>query len=103
MPVLLAALLGLGIWSYLEISRALADSNVAKLRSQRMSAGLALDRGLQLCREGKVSEGMLWLAESLVVNPEEDRGFAGVVRLNLNAWRATMTVPRFPHRPRTTG
>ena len=51
-------------------------SNAAKLESQRMSAGLALDRGLQLCREGKVSEGMLWMAESLAVNPEEDRGFA---------------------------
>ena len=63
-------------------------------RSRQLSAGLALDRGLLLCRESKVSEGMLWLAESLVVNPEEDRGFADVVRLNLNAWRATMTVPR---------
>ena len=93
-PVFLAALLGLGIWSYLQISRALADANAEKLKSQRMSAGLALDRGLQLCHEGKVSEGMLWLAESLVVNPEEDRGFADVVRLNLNAWRATMTVQR---------
>ena len=68
--------MGLGIWSYLEVSRALTDSNAAKLKSQRMSAGLALDRGLQLCREGKVSDGMLWMAESLEVNPEEDRGFA---------------------------
>ena len=62
--------------------------------SRRQSAGLALDRGLQLCQEGKVSEGMLWMAESLAVDPEEDRGFADVVRLNLAAWRATMTVQR---------
>ena len=63
-------------------------------RSRRLSAGLALDRGLQLCQEGKVSEGLLWMAESLAVNPEEDRGFAGVVRLNLAAWRAPLTVQR---------
>ena len=63
-------------------------------RSRQLSAGLALDRGLQLCQEGKVSEGLLWMAESLAVNPEEDRGFADVVRLNLTAWRATMTVQR---------
>jgi WD40 repeat protein len=93
-PVLLAALLGLGIWSYLEVTHALNDSNAARLKSQRMSAGLALDRGLQLSHEGKVSEGMLWMAESLAVNPDEDRGFADVVRLNLTAWRATMTVQR---------
>ena len=62
--------------------------------SRRQSAGLALDRGLQLCQEGKVSEGMLWMAESLAVNPKEDRGFADVVRLNLAAWRAAMTVQR---------
>ncbi|WP_165227218.1 protein kinase domain-containing protein [Aquisphaera insulae] len=90
----LAALLGLGIWSYTEINRALADANAEKLKSQRMSAGLALDRGLQLSLEGKVTEGLLWMPESLAVNPEEDRGFADLVRLNLAAWRATMTVQR---------
>src|SRR5262245_13424889 len=37
---------------------------------------------------------MLWMAESLAVNPDEDRGFAEVVRLNLAAWRAHMTVQR---------
>ena len=68
--VFLAVLLGLGIWSYSEINLALDDANVAKLESQRMSAGLAFDRGLQLCQDGKVSEGMLWMAESLAVNPE---------------------------------
>jgi WD40 repeat protein/tetratricopeptide (TPR) repeat protein len=93
-PALLAFLLGQGIWSDLEIRRALADANAAKLKSQRMSAGLALDRGLQLCQEGKVSEGMLWLAESLAVTPEEDHDFATVVRLDLSAWRTAVPVQR---------
>src|SRR5262249_22714227 len=92
--VFLAVLLFMGIWSYSSINRALADANTQKLKSQRMSAGLALDRGLQLCELGRVSEGMLWMAESLAVNPEEDRGLARVVRLNLAAWRAPMAVQR---------
>ncbi|HZN64747.1 MAG TPA: serine/threonine-protein kinase [Tepidisphaeraceae bacterium] len=70
------------------------DAEVARAASQRMSAGLALDRGLQLCQDGKVSEGMLWMADSLAFNPELDRGFAGVVRLNLAAWRQTQSVQR---------
>ena len=70
------------------------EAELARVASQRMSGGLALDRGLQLCQDGKVSEGMLWMAESLAVNPHEDRGFANVVRLNLAAWRAPMTVQR---------
>jgi WD40 repeat protein/serine/threonine protein kinase/tetratricopeptide (TPR) repeat protein len=70
------------------------EAEVARAASQRMSAGLALDRGLQLCQDGKVSEGMLWMADSLAFNPEHDRGFADVVRLNLAAWRQTVSVQR---------
>src|SRR5260221_1835656 len=73
---------------------ALADANAAKLKSQRMSAGLALDRGLQHCQEGRVAEGLLWMAESLAVSPAEDNDFARVVRLNLSAWRAKLAVQR---------
>jgi WD40 repeat protein/serine/threonine protein kinase/tetratricopeptide (TPR) repeat protein len=70
------------------------EAERARVASQRMSAGLALDRGLQLCQDGKVSEGMLWMADSLAFNPEQDRGFADVVRLNLAAWRQSFSVQR---------
>src|SRR4051812_32926355 len=70
------------------------EAELARTASQRMSAGLALDRGLQLCRDGKVAEGLLWMADSLAFNPEQDRRFANVVRLNLAAWRQGVSVQR---------
>jgi WD40 repeat protein/serine/threonine protein kinase/tetratricopeptide (TPR) repeat protein len=70
------------------------EAELARAASQRMSAGLAFDRGLQLCQDGKVSEGMLWMADSLAFNPEQNRGFADVVRLNLAAWRQALSVQR---------
>lgn len=90
----LAALLGMGIWSYSTISQALANESAQKLKSQRMSAGLAFDRGLQQCQEGNVAEGLIWMAESLAVNPDQDRHFADVVRQNLAAWQAPLTIQR---------
>jgi eukaryotic-like serine/threonine-protein kinase len=90
----LAGLLGLGVWSYSSISRALKNESAERLKSQRMSAGLAFDRAQQLCQEGKTAEGLLWLTECLAVNPEEDRALDEIVRLNLAAWRAPLTVQR---------
>ena len=99
--LLLAALLGLGLWSYSTIVRALETANLAtkradeeKLRSQRMSAGLALDRGLTDCQQGKIASGLLWMAESLAIAPPEDTAFAGVAKQNLAAWRAPLTIQR---------
>jgi WD40 repeat protein/tetratricopeptide (TPR) repeat protein/predicted Ser/Thr protein kinase len=83
--LLLAALLGLGIWSYSSIVR-------EKHRSQRMSAGLALDRGLSDCQQGKIPSGLLWMAESLAVAPPEDTAFAEIAKQNLAAWRAPLTI-----------
>ena len=99
--LLLAALLGLGIWSYSSIVRALETANLAtkkadaeKLRSQRMSAGLALDRGLNDSQQGQIASGLLWMAESLAIAPPEDTAFAGVAEQNLAAWRAPLTIQR---------
>ena len=79
---------------YRDAEAARGAEHVAKLKSQRMSAGLAFDRGLGLCQEGRVAEGLLWMAESLAVTPDEDHDFATVVRLNLSAWGATLPVQR---------
>lgn len=57
-----------------------------KLRSDRMSAGLAFDRGLRTCADGNVPEGLLWMAESLRVIPAEDAEFARVVGANISRW-----------------
>ncbi|MBL8819680.1 MAG: protein kinase [Planctomyces sp.] len=82
----------------LETQRAEAE----KLRSDRMSAGLAFDRGLQSCAEGNVSDGLLWMAESLGVTPAEDKDFARVVSSNLQRWCTELVALRriipFEHR-----
>src|SRR5262249_26301383 len=75
-----------------ERDAALNDANAARLRAQRMSAGLAFDNALQLCQAGKVADGLLWMSEALAVSPPEDEHFAAVVRTNLAAWRAQITV-----------
>lgn len=73
-----------------------------KLRSDRMSAGLAFDRGQQSCADGNVVEGLLWMAESLGVCPVEDQDFARVVSSNLDRWCTELVALRrilpFEHR-----
>ncbi len=59
-----------------------------------MSAGLALDRGLDDSQQGKIASGLLWMAESLAIAPPEDTAFAGVAKQNLAAWRTPLTIQR---------
>ena len=81
-----------------EMRRAEAE----KLRSDRMSAGLAFDRGQQSCADGNVVEGLLWMAESLGVCPAVDQDFARVVSSNLDRWCTELVALRrilpFEHR-----
>ncbi len=55
--------------------------------AQRLSVGLALDRGLMLCEQGDVGRGLLWLARSLEIAPAEAADLQGTIRTNLAAWR----------------
>jgi WD40 repeat protein/tetratricopeptide (TPR) repeat protein len=82
----------------IERDAALADATAARLKSQRMSAGLAFDRALELCQAGKTADGLLWIAEALNVSPPEDEHFAQVVRTNLAAWRAPLPVRQAVYR-----
>ena len=40
--------------------------------AKRLTAQLALDRGLLLCEQGKVDDGLLWLAQSLKEAPRQE-------------------------------
>src|SRR5262249_28364065 len=62
-----------------------AQTEAALRESQRLSAALALDRGLRLCEED-VAQGMLWLARSVELAPKDD-GLQRAARMNLAAWR----------------
>ena len=69
---------------------AIAAKNVAdegRRDAQRTSSRLALDRGLSLCQEGEVGQGMLWMARSLELASSEQTAMIRVTRLNLASWR----------------
>jgi WD40 repeat protein len=61
--------------------------------SKRLSAILALDRGLTLCQED-VAGGLLWLARSLEVAPAGDAALQHAIRANLAAWHRRLHVLR---------
>jgi eukaryotic-like serine/threonine-protein kinase len=52
----------------------------------RLSASLALDRGLVQCEAGETPIGLLWLARALQLAPAEPSDLQHVIRLNLSAW-----------------
>src|SRR5262245_45036870 len=67
-----------------------AQTEAALRESKRLSAGLALDRGLRLCEED-VAQGLLWLARSVELAPKDD-GLQRAARMNLAAWRRRLHV-----------
>jgi WD40 repeat protein/tRNA A-37 threonylcarbamoyl transferase component Bud32 len=54
------------------------------------SAHLAYGRGLTLCQEGNVPEGLLWLARGVEIAPADADDLQRALRLNLTAWRKEM-------------
>jgi hypothetical protein len=69
-----------------EADRNAVEADEAKRKAQRISAGLAIDRGLSLCEQGEVDWGLLWLARSLEYLPNEDSDLQRTVRANLVDW-----------------
>ncbi len=55
-------------------------------RSGRLSAGLALEKGIALAEEGHADRGLMWMLEALKSAPESAEGFRKVARWNLGAW-----------------
>jgi WD40 repeat protein len=55
-------------------------------KSRRLSAGLAMDKGIALAQEGYADRGLLWMLEALRTAPDDAEGFRKVVRWSLGAW-----------------
>jgi WD40 repeat protein/serine/threonine protein kinase len=49
-------------------------------------ARLALDRGMNLCEQGNVRDGILWLAHSLRITPADDADLQHLIRVSLGGW-----------------
>jgi WD40 repeat protein len=62
----------------------------ALAESRRLSATLAVDRGLSYCEKGEVGHGLLWLVRALEVAPEDQTDLKRVARINLAAWRSRL-------------
>jgi WD40 repeat protein len=57
------------------------------VRDKRVqTAEFALNNGLGKCAEGKIGEGMLWLARSLELAPDDAKDYDRVARTNLGSW-----------------
>jgi WD40 repeat protein/serine/threonine protein kinase len=78
-----------------EAHRVLADQVAERLRQEQtattlVSARLALERGLTLCEQGSASQGMLWLARSLQIAPEQDADLCRDIRTSLDRWGSSL-------------
>jgi WD40 repeat protein/tRNA A-37 threonylcarbamoyl transferase component Bud32 len=66
--------------------------------TRQMTAGLALDRGRAAWEAGDSSQGLLWMARSLTLAPEDDPALQEAIRINLAGWVATLPPPQPPLR-----
>lgn len=77
--------------------QALTESKRAREKqvvALRRATAMALNRGLTFCDEGDLSRGLLWLAHSLEIAPEEAADLERVIRCNLHAWGGQCPPPR---------
>src|SRR5207244_586027 len=62
--------------------------------AERLSSALALQRGLALCEQGDAARGMLWLAHSLKIAPEQAVDHQRDIRLSMAQWRHHVHAPK---------
>jgi WD40 repeat protein/serine/threonine protein kinase len=69
-------------------NEALAQADRYRTQAEGLSAALALQRGLALCEQGDAASGLLFLAHSLKLAPEQAADLQRDVRANLLRWHA---------------
>jgi serine/threonine protein kinase len=76
-------------------SKSADDLASALKKSQEYSAHIALDRALELCDRGDLSQGILWLGRSLeLADRAESTDLEECIRANLTAWHQEFRAPR---------
>jgi eukaryotic-like serine/threonine-protein kinase len=86
---LTALSVGFGVYQGQEaaaLRREQAKTEAALRKSELLSVRLTLDQGLKLCEEGNPAAGMLWLARSLEMVPDEADDIDRTIRASLEAW-----------------
>ncbi|MFI5458295.1 MAG: NACHT and WD repeat domain-containing protein [Isosphaerales bacterium] len=79
-------------WWQADRQRRRADQVAAE--SRRRTSELTIDRGISLCQQGRIDDGLLWLIRGLETNPR-DPTLDQLARLELAAWQAEMTSLRW--------
>ncbi|OWK40868.1 WD40 repeat domain-containing serine/threonine protein kinase [Fimbriiglobus ruber] len=95
-------------WQWQRAAGKASDEAVAKREAQdkerqatRLSAGIALDRGITLCEANELDRGLVWLARSLdLASQLGDAPLERAVRCNLAGWGEFLSERRatFPHK-----
>jgi WD40 repeat protein len=81
------SIIGLSLIAVVALSISFVVYQAQSLRaSKRLSASLALDQGLARCERSRIDEGLVWLANSLMLAPEDDLDLQRSIRKNLGAW-----------------
>ncbi|HCO93282.1 MAG TPA: hypothetical protein DIU00_04905 [Phycisphaerales bacterium] len=77
-----------------------AETEKARQETSTLLAGSYVDRAQALCEQGEVGRGMLWLADSLKIAPDESSDLGRAVRVSLAAWHSQLhslrTVVQYP-------
>jgi WD40 repeat protein len=77
------------------------QAKAARRQIERLSAGMALDQGVNLCDTGEVGRGLLWQARALELAARAgDTGLERAARCNLASWQPFLVRPRAecPHK-----
>lgn len=66
------------------------EAEKAKQEISGLLAGSHVDRAQALCEQGEVGRGMLWLADSLKIAPEDSSDLDRAIRTSLVAWHGQL-------------
>jgi WD40 repeat protein/serine/threonine protein kinase len=90
--VTLAAGLGVSMWQFAHANTARRLADQARRDERRLNFQMAFDRGIELCEQGNVASGMLWLGRALELAPPNEIAMQRVIRANLNAWQRELHI-----------
>ncbi len=108
--IVLTLLIGLGLvsWEWYQAEEARADADTksrleatarqaadqARRDAEQRQARLALDKGLALCEQGEVGQGLVWLVHGLERAVQAgDAGLERAARINLASWHEQLCRP----------
>jgi WD40 repeat protein len=81
---------GLVAWQWRAAVTARRAEEEQRRRAERLLVRLSLDQGQALCEKGDVGRGMLWLARTLRLVPDDEPELRPAIRANLAAWRGRL-------------